>query len=359
MNKKIYTILEKIELLGYEAYIVGGYVRDFLLNKESCDVDIAASATIESLLNLFPDSKVYNEFACIKFKQGIYNISITSYRKEYEYKNNKPTRVEYSESLLEDSLRRDFTINAIYMNKEGIITDPQNGVKDLNNKIIRIIGDASIRLKEDANRILRSFRFMSILDFTLDKDLLAFMFKNKYLIKNINYERRKEELDKIFSDKNFVIFLNFIKNKGFSEYFDLSYDRVVYCDNYLGVWAQIYFGEKYNFNKRELEKINAIKSIIKNDTISNTDMFNNGLEVSLIAAQILNINSAEIKLRYKKLPIKKTTKIDIEFKEIEKIFNNKDINKIYNKIIEDIVEGKLKNKYNNIKKYLESGGFNG
>ncbi len=260
MDKKIYNILNKIESSGHEAYIVGGYVRDFLLGKSSYDVDIATSASVESLLKLFKNSKSYFEYGCIKFEEGKFNISITSYRKELKYSNNKPSDIDYNVSLEEDALRRDFTINAIYMNKEGIIIDPFGGVKDLKNKEIKVIGNIEERFKEDANRILRALRFMSILNFSLDKNLLKFIINNKRLIKNINYEKKKEELDKIFKSKNYQIFLNFVKTNDLLNEFGLGYNNIKKCDNYLGIWAQIDFDKCYNFSKRELQAINSIKT---------------------------------------------------------------------------------------------------
>lgn len=359
MDRKIFNILKKINSYGYEAYLVGGYVRDFLLDKKSLDIDIATNATIESLSTIFKDSKIYEEFACIKFKVKEFTISITSYRKELNYENNKPVKIEYSESLVEDSLRRDFTINAIYMDKTGKLIDPQNGMADIKNKLIRVIGKTSQRLSEDTNRIIRAFKFMTILRFNLSEDINYFISKNKGLIKNINYERMKEELDIIFKDKNCLTFLTHIKENGYSEYFDLSYDKVIYCSNYLGIWAQIYYGERYNFSKKESYEIKNLKKLIKKTNISSLDIYNYGLKTSLLAAQILNIKPSKIKEKYNDLPIKKESDIKINYDQIEKLVGKEIAFKIYNKIKEYIIEGKLKNQYNVIRDYIKGGGFDG
>ncbi len=362
MNRKIYNILNKIESLGYEAYIVGGYVRDFVLNKKSYDIDISTNATIETLNNIFSKSKIYESYGCIKFTKGKYNISITSYRKELDYKNNKPININYLASLEEDALRRDFTINAIYMDKKGKIIDPLNGLNEIKNKEIKVIGDISIRLTEDSTRILRALRFMSILNFNLENSLLKFIINNKELIKKINYPKKKEEIDRIFKEKGYLIFLDFINKNDLLDSFGIIYENINECSNYLGIWAQIHFSKNYNFSKEEINIISSLKKIIKNNIISNMDLFNYGLEISLIASEILKIDAKEIKLRYKKLSIKSESEIKIKFNEIQNILNNKnynEINKINNKIKEDIVEGKLKNKYNDIKEYLIKGGFNG
>lgn len=356
MNKIIYNILNKIESLGYEAYVVGGYVRDLLLNRVSYDIDIASSATIDSLISLFPESKVYNEYFCIKFKEEEFNISITSYRKEFKYLNNKPSKVEYIDSLYEDSLRRDFTINSIYMNKAGDFIDPQNGIKDLKNHIIKMIGDPIKRLEEDANRILRALRFMSSLNFDLEAGLKKIILNNKSMINNINYERRKEELNLIFKDKNHVNFLKFIKDNEISYYLDLNYHKVIMCDNYLGVWAQIYYGEKYTFSSEESSKINSIKEIIKSGKTTNFDLYNYGLEISLIASQILQINKAEIRNTYQNLVIKKDEEIDIKYSQIKDLVSSGRAAHLYQKIKEEILEGRLENKYNKIKEYISSEG---
>ena len=169
MNKEILKILEKLDDDNHVSYVVGGYVRDYLLNNPSFDVDICTNRLPEELEKLFNvKSTLYGN---ISFKVGNYNIDITTFRKELEYFKRKPIKIEYVNDLESDLLRRDFTINSICMDKYGNIIDILNGKKDLDNKVIRIIGNPLKKLEEDPLRILRAIRFATVLSFNIDSTL--------------------------------------------------------------------------------------------------------------------------------------------------------------------------------------------
>ena len=115
MNKIIKNVLTKIENNGYEAYLIGGYVRDLLVGKSSYDIDICTNATPRELINIFPNGSTKN-LGGIDFKIKEYHFEITTYREEIKYKNRKPIEYHYVNSLIEDLKRRDFTINTICIN---------------------------------------------------------------------------------------------------------------------------------------------------------------------------------------------------------------------------------------------------
>ena len=123
MDKIIKNILKKIESEGYEAYIVGGFVRDYLLKKNSYDVDICTNAKPKDLIHLFNVKQNLNNYGGLNMKIKKYNIDITTYRKEKKYDNRKPIEIEYVSNLLEDINRRDFTINSICLDKNDKILD--------------------------------------------------------------------------------------------------------------------------------------------------------------------------------------------------------------------------------------------
>lgn len=256
MNKHIKNILLNIENKGYRAYLVGGYVRDHLLNISSLDIDIATDMPYCELKEIFNTTSEFEEYNSIKFKVNEFDISITTYREELTYSNNKPVQIKYTSNIEKDSSRRDFTINAIYMDKEENIFDYYNGVKDLNNKIIRVVGNIKEKLDEDNTRILRAIRFMCVLDFNLDKDLNDYIIANKKLLNNINYNKKKYELDKIFKSKNYMKFFDYIEKNNLKEYFDIDYNSIGECENYLEVWSKLNGRDKYNFSKKEKEIIN-------------------------------------------------------------------------------------------------------
>lgn len=258
MNK-IKGILNKINSLGYESYIVGGYVRDKLLKIDSNDIDIATNMPFDILKNTFKCDEEYREYYCIKFKIDNYNVSITTYRKELEYFNNKPIRILYTNNIEDDIKRRDFTINSLYMDIDGNIIDFYNGINDINNKVINVIGDINLRLTEDKTRILRALRFMSILNFKLSNNLKEFINDHKDFIREINYEKKKEELDKIFKTNGYKIFLNYIKENNLEDSFEIYFDELKECSNYLEVWNSLKVSNKYIFSKKEKNYLSNLK----------------------------------------------------------------------------------------------------
>lgn len=195
------TLLKRLEKNNFEAFIVGGSVRDALLGIEASDYDIATNAhpgEIEELFKDFKTIEVGRKFGTIVVVQDEGNIEITTYRIEEEYiDGRRPSEVSFTRNVVEDLKRRDFTINAIaYSEKEGLI-DPFNGRNDLKNKIIKTVGDARERFSEDHLRILRCIRFSSTLEFEIEVDTLKAAKEMGHLLEEISVERIRDELFKI------------------------------------------------------------------------------------------------------------------------------------------------------------------
>lgn len=195
---------------GYEAYFVGGFVRDYLLNKVPHDFDITTSANVETIISLF--NKEFNVIETGR-KHGTITVvingesfEITTFRKEGYYKDGRhPEFVTFDNvSLLEDLSRRDFTINAIAMNINKEIIDPFNGIKDIDNRIIRTVNDPLLRFEEDHLRVLRALRFSTSLDFEIDETTKEAIKKisNKRFIDILSKERIRDELNKILISEN-------------------------------------------------------------------------------------------------------------------------------------------------------------
>ncbi len=190
------SILKEINSTGYIAYIVGGYVRDYLLGINSSDIDITTSATPDIIASLYDVVEDNSRFGSLKIKKNNYIFEITTFRKELEYNNRFP-KIKFTDSLLEDLKRRDFTINTICMDEDESIIDLMGGIEDIEKKTIRSIGDVDIKLTEDPLRILRAIRFMGYLDFTLDESLKNSIIKNKELVKTLSKRRIDSELFKM------------------------------------------------------------------------------------------------------------------------------------------------------------------
>jgi len=173
------NILIKLEENGFEAYLVGGFVRDYLLNRNTNDFDIATNALPKDVIEIFGPSKKKIEYGSYNLKLDDFNVDITTYRKEEGYKNCKPVNLEYTSNLILDAKRRDFTINALYMNKNGEIIDPLEVLEDTKKKKLKMIGNSRIRFQEDPVRILRAIRFACIYDLKLDKDIIRAIKKEK------------------------------------------------------------------------------------------------------------------------------------------------------------------------------------
>lgn len=189
----------KFKLIGCNIYAVGGTVRDFLLHKNLTDFDFATDASpneTKSILEKYDDT--FSQYGVIIYRYENKKLEITSFRKENLYLDSRhPQKIEFVKDMQIDYKRRDFTINALYMDDTGKIYDFCDGLNDLHNKIIRVIGDIDTRMKEDPLRILRALRFMMTLDFTLDKNLEEYIYEHTYLLNKLNVDKVKQEIRKM------------------------------------------------------------------------------------------------------------------------------------------------------------------
>lgn len=213
---KVKFIIDTFYENNYEAFMVGGCIRDSLLSKEPKDYDIATSALPNITESLFektiPTGIKHGTITVLLDKEP---FEVTTYRIEGEYKDNRrPDEISFVTNIKDDLSRRDFTINAFaYNSKEGL-KDYFNGLEDLQNKIIRTVGDSNKRFNEDALRMMRAIRFASQLDFNIEKSTLDGIKKNKNLLKNISSERIRDELCKLLLSDNPRKGLNLLKDCG-------------------------------------------------------------------------------------------------------------------------------------------------
>ncbi len=197
--QKVNDIIEELMQHGYEAYAVGGCVRDMVLGREPEDWDITTSATPYEVKKIFRrtvDTGIVHGTVTVLMEKEHYEV--TTYRLDGEYEDNRhPKQVEFTSSLVEDLKRRDFTINAMaYNEKEGFI-DLFGGMEDLNKGLIRCVGSAEERFDEDALRILRAVRFSAQLGFTIEEDTLCAIEAKAENLMNISAERIRVELTKL------------------------------------------------------------------------------------------------------------------------------------------------------------------
>ncbi|MDT2613772.1 CCA tRNA nucleotidyltransferase [Enterococcus dongliensis] len=192
-------ILRKLQSKNYEAYYVGGSVRDILLNKPIHDVDIATSAFPAEVKELFHrtiDVGIDHGTVMVITKEATYEV--TTFRTESTYQDyRRPDHVEFVRSLKEDLKRRDFTINALAVGIDGTVIDLFDGLADLRNKVLRAVGDPYERFHEDALRMMRALRFVSQLGFTLELDTFEAIQEYHSLLAKISVERINVEFVKL------------------------------------------------------------------------------------------------------------------------------------------------------------------
>ena len=351
-------ILKQIESFGYKAYIVGGFVRDYILGKKSPDVDITTNATPMDIKDIFPNSFVPNEvYGSITVISNKIRFEITTFREEFAYKNNrKPTEIKYIDSLYDDLIRRDFTINTFCMDSSGKVIDLLGAKNDLNNKIIKTVHDSTVSFTEDALRILRAIRFATVLDFKLDDDTKTAIKSCKQYLKNISYNRKKSELDKIFMSNNASYGVELLKELDICDDLEIyNIDNIKLSTDLVGIWASLDVSEKYPFTKSERELIDKIKLLTNND-LDNKTLYEYGPYVCGIVAENKGLNKNDIINKYNNLPIKSRNDIVITSSQIIDIFNEppgRYISNVFLDLENEILCGRLKNEERDIFRYIK------
>ena len=204
MNKKLNeakSILNKLINAGYEAYFVGGCVRDTLMNNEINDVDITTDATPDEIEKVFDHTlHIGKKFGTVIVIDNDEQYEITTFRTENDLLDGRhPSEVKFVKNLHEDLSRRDFTMNAIAMNVNGELIDPFNGQNDIEKGVIKTVGDAKRRFNEDYLRMLRALRFVAKYNFVLDQNAYNALVEDFILVNSISKERIINELTKLLN----------------------------------------------------------------------------------------------------------------------------------------------------------------
>lgn len=200
----VISALKILNDAGFEAYCVGGAIRDHLLGITPFDYDITTNAKPSNIISLFEKTVPTGiKHGTVTVIIDDFSIEITTYRTDGEYLDHRsPENVNFVSSVLEDVKRRDFTVNSILYHPKIGFYDPQNGISDINNKIIRTVGDPNLRFEEDALRILRAFRFSSQLGFTIESSTINSALQLAPTLRSISVERIFIEFKKIIISKS-------------------------------------------------------------------------------------------------------------------------------------------------------------
>lgn len=250
-------IIHTLQNNGYEAFIVGGAVRDSILHRPVHDYDITTSATPAEVMEVFADKRIVET----GLKHGTVTIMIdgeayecTTYRIDGDYADSRhPSEVTFTSDLEEDLKRRDFTINAMAYNDEVGLVDPFNGLRDIKKQIIRCVGDPKERFSEDALRILRAIRFSSQLDFVIEPNTSFYVSKMCEKLENISMERISSEFCKIVMSSNFCVQMALYGDDVFSQIIPEIKDMIKFPQNnpyhiYDVYGHTLHATEAYDFN---------------------------------------------------------------------------------------------------------------
>lgn len=351
-------LLKKIEERGFKAYIVGGFVRDFLLGRESLDIDITTNATPMDIKQIFNDIFIPKvEYGSVTVFYHNIRFEITTFRRELTYLNNrKPINFEYINDLKEDLQRRDFIINTICMDSNGQVIDLLNGKSDLEKKEINTVGNSYNKFNEDSLRILRAIRFATILDFRLSDEVKEAIKMTKNHLINLSYQRKRDELDKIFSSSNAKYGVSLLRELALDKELEIYNLSDIKLDvDIIGTWASLNVSDKYPFSKNEKELIKKIREAFNKNNLDNSVLYQYGLYVNSIAGSLKGIDKKKITNKYEQLPITNKKDIAITSKEIMDVLDRDGgeyLKNIYNDLTSLILSGKIENNKETLKSYI-------
>ena len=382
-----FPVLQQLEQANYEAYFVGGSVRDLLLKRPIHDIDIATSAYPEEVKQLFPktiDTGI--KHGTVTVLHGGSSYEITTFRTESGYQDfRRPDHVTFVQNLAEDLKRRDFTINALAMNRKGEIIDLFNGIGDLQKHLIKAVGDPMKRFHEDALRMMRAVRFMSQLCFDLEPQTEKAVMDMHQLLPKISVERIRDEFVKMGTGMNsraaFKVFLQTKLSEGVPDFAGKSellgiYPKLKFNPSMeTSLWAIIIILLKITDNQitqfmrdwknsnamtEKVKKIVNLFDLISAKSPSDIELFNAGKETLLNTIDVAHIlgqpiNSEALVDRYTALPIKSMSElaIDGQFLIANGVKPGPNLGQILNQIKQKVIAGELVNSEDDIQEYLE------
>ena len=382
-----FPVLKQLEQAGYEAYFVGGAVRDLILKRPIHDIDIATSAYPEEVKQIFPktiDTGIKHGTVTVLNDGASYEI--TTFRTESGYQDfRRPDHVTFVQNLAEDLKRRDFTINALAMNRAGEVIDLFNGLGDLQKHLIKAVGDPMKRFHEDALRMMRAVRFMSQLNFDLESQTKEAVSDLHQLLSKISVERIRDEFVKMGTGINsrdaFKIFLQTKLSESVPDFAGKSdllaiYPKLKFNPSMeTSLWSIIIILLKIsddqiarfmrdwknsNAMTEKVRKIVALFDLISEKSPSDLELFNAGKDILLNTIDVAHIlgqpvNSEALVDRYTALPIKSMSElaIDGQFLIANGIKPGPKLGQILNQIKQKVIAGELDNSEDEIQEYLQ------
>jgi tRNA nucleotidyltransferase (CCA-adding enzyme) len=377
MNEYLETgksVIKTLKQNNFDAYFVGGYVRDFKLGLKSNDIDITTSATPSEVETLF--KKVVHtgkNFGGVTVIMNDYKFEVTTFRLEGKYEQHRyPKEVEFSTNVLDDLKRRDFTINQLIMDENEIVYDNFNGLEDIKAKRIKTIGNPHTRFDEDALRILRAFRFVSKLGFDIEETTLQAITDVKELVQTITIERIMNELDKIFQGDHQKKAIHYMNITGISDvlyglreglkYIETLDDFVYPIEAFI---ISFILGEQddiWRFSNRQKDVIGQtvfLHEITKEDAFNKFILFSNKLDPCLLVNRINVLmgykdQEEDIMAMYQDMPVMDVC--DLKFKgqdilALSTLKSTKLIGRVIDDLLFNVIMGIMPNDYQILKEF--------
>jgi len=359
MKKKVkvdvFRVLSAIEDKGYEAYVVGGYVRDqILIDYDSSDVDIATNAPQKELMKIFEkqNPKPF-KYESVKFRMGKYRFEVTHYRKE-EYVDGE-LKVTYTDDVQEDFQRRDFKVNSVYMNKKGRYFYTPLTKKNLEERILTFIGDPEKRLAEDPVRILRYIYIAVKCDLGFETNeiikLKYLSYKYASLCTEEQFQKYLKLIDKLNNFKKFTLVIRDLH----LQYFFFNHDMIADFTYEYAYYVMNDFKFVKFLPKEKQKIISNIKEILEVRTINNLTLYLYSLEENINAAVCMHMSKGSVMDIYNKMPIHSKKDVAINPKMIAELIHSpidEKVKKIYNRIILLILKNRMPNKYDVIADFI-------
>lgn len=380
-----YSVIEQLENAGFEAVVVGGAVRDAILGRPAHDVDVATNAMpeeVKSVFNHTVDVGIQHGTVLVIVPAG--PVEVTTYRTDGDYiDHRRPEEVQFVRSLKEDLQRRDFTMNAIAMRRDGTFIDYYGGRQDIEAGVIRAVGNAQRRFTEDALRMLRAVRFSAQLGFVIESETLAAMQIKAADISWIAKERIKAELDKLWIGKDVFNGIQKLEESGLAAYlnghFQANHWREFNVQDKLLGWA--YFallqGEQwrevlgsYRLSNKEMAFVKAVLAALEalKSGWTNMDYFlyaQQELEVACYFAELRQLDvqmpQQSIQEIQTKLPIRHKQALLVNGTDLLKWSGKKGgpwVKEALQAMLEAVVNGELQNDRQAIKNWIAHEYFN-
>ncbi|WP_261129102.1 CCA tRNA nucleotidyltransferase [Bacillus sp. Marseille-Q3570] len=381
-----HEIIEELEYHGFEAYIVGGIVRDRLLGRRTGDIDIATSALPEEVQSIFPKTiPVGIEHGTVIVRHGKQSFEVTTFRTEGRYEDfRRPTKVHFHQSIEADLSRRDFTINALALDRDGGIIDPFGAQDDIEHKLLKAVGLPADRFKEDPLRMMRGIRFVSVLGFEFEAETYSALVENAFLLEKISIERLRDEFEKMLFGEYCEHALDLLEKSKVNQHlpggpFDLQINLSKYrWDKLKSIeerWAAFLIRnnvEDANEWLRVWKLPNQLKAktvlivSLIHDSVDCASMFTiykYGLDIIKAVLRVkrflgdqLEMEEENLETLHAQLPIKKRSELAIDGNDLQRFLKRKPgpwIAVYIEQIERGVIEGKIENTPSGIKECIQ------